>query len=117
MVTRSSEETYHDFSSFLVSRRCNGRWIKNPLKSHAPSPVYSPNGIKFHHLSTSNYEKAREIDMNFAEIDMETFNTKDIDMALRLAHSSPINDSMIRLCDDTEGSCILMNSLYYHMDR
>ena len=60
---------------------------------------------------------AREIDMNLAEIDMETFKTEDIDMAFRLAYSSPINHSMIRVCGNGDDSCILMNSLYYQMDR
>lgn len=109
--------TYHSLFLFYPFRPYNGRWFKNPLnKLPCPSPIRSSNGYKFINLSTSNYEMAREIDMNLAEIDMETFKTEDIDMAFRLAYSSPINTSMIRVCGD-EDSCILMNSLYYQMDR
>lgn len=98
--------------------------MKNPLnRGHFSSPVRrlkdDGSGYKFVNLSTSNYEMAREVDMNLAEIDMENFRRQDLDMAFRLAYSSPINsDSLLRVCSDSnDPDCILLSSMLCQMDR
>jgi len=83
----------------------SGRWQRNPFpRLHCPSPILRKDdgtgGYKFVHLSTSNYEMAREVDMNMAAIDMEDFRSHDLDSALKLAYSSPSNTgSMLKVSD------------------
>ena len=70
-------------------------------------------------LSASNYEMAREVDMNLAEVDMETFRTQDLEPAFRLAYSSPVNDDILRLSgrQSRNMGCLLTNSTSFGLDR
>lgn len=77
-------------------------------------------GYQFVHLSTSNYEMAREVDMNLAEVDMDNFNTQDLNsQTFRLAYSSPMNsESLLRVCGNSDDpDCILFNSMLCNLDR
>jgi hypothetical protein len=70
-------------------------------------------------MSASNYEMAREVDMNLAEVDMETFRTSDLEQpAFRLTYSSPVNDDLIRISNHhADMECLLTDSLGYGLDR
>lgn len=79
------------------------------------------NTLKFVNLSASNYEMAREVDMNLAEVDMETFRTQDLEQpAFRLTYSSPVNDDMMVRISGTRDrgmDCLLTNSTSFGLDR
>lgn len=108
-----------------LNRTFNGRWLRNPLpRVNCPSPVRrlkdDGSGYHFVHLSTSNYEMAREVDTNLSRVGSDNFNTQDLEShAFRLAYSSPINsDSLLRICGDSgDPDCILFNSMLCNLER
>ena len=116
-----------DFITILMTcdpnRTFTGRWLKNPLnRAHCPVRRLKDDGsgYQFVHLSTSNYEMAREVDMNLAEVDMDNFNTQDLNsQTFRLAYSSPMNsESLLRVCGNSDDpDCILFNSMLCNLDR